>query len=141
MRLHADLQNKGVRCWFAPHDIQGGKPTHEQIDQAIQLFERVLLILSDSSIDSGWVKIEIHKTRKREIKEKRRMLFPLGLVDYEALMRWECIDADILEDSARVIREYYVPDFSKWKNHDSYQVEFEKLLRDLKPEAHPLSGQ
>jgi hypothetical protein len=20
-RLHADLQNKGVRCWFAPHDI------------------------------------------------------------------------------------------------------------------------
>ncbi len=56
-------------------------------------------------------------------------------------MRWECIDADIREDSARVIREYYVPDFSKWKNHDSYQVEFEKLLRDLKPEAHPLSGQ
>src|SRR5262249_1190399 len=23
-RIHADLQNKGVRCWFAPHDIQGG---------------------------------------------------------------------------------------------------------------------
>jgi len=20
-RLHADLQNKGVRCWFAPHDL------------------------------------------------------------------------------------------------------------------------
>lgn len=24
-RLHADLQAKGVRCWFAPHDIQGRK--------------------------------------------------------------------------------------------------------------------
>ena len=24
-RLHTDLQAKGVRCWFAPHDIQGGK--------------------------------------------------------------------------------------------------------------------
>jgi hypothetical protein len=24
-RLHGDLQNKGVRCWFAPHDIKGGK--------------------------------------------------------------------------------------------------------------------
>jgi hypothetical protein len=22
-RLYADLQNKGVRCWFAPHDVQG----------------------------------------------------------------------------------------------------------------------
>jgi hypothetical protein len=21
-RLHADLQNKGVRCWFAPHDLR-----------------------------------------------------------------------------------------------------------------------
>ena len=23
-RLHADLQNKGVRCWFAPHDMPIG---------------------------------------------------------------------------------------------------------------------
>ena len=23
-RLHADLQNKGVRCWFAPHDLPIG---------------------------------------------------------------------------------------------------------------------
>jgi uncharacterized protein YjbI with pentapeptide repeats len=28
-RIHADLQNKGVRCWFAPHHIQGGKKIHE----------------------------------------------------------------------------------------------------------------
>jgi hypothetical protein len=24
-RLYGDLQANGVRCWFAPHDIQGGK--------------------------------------------------------------------------------------------------------------------
>jgi hypothetical protein len=23
-RLHADLQNNGVRCWFAPHDMRIG---------------------------------------------------------------------------------------------------------------------
>jgi hypothetical protein len=34
--LHCDLQNKGVRCWFAPHDIAGGKKIHEQIDSAIR---------------------------------------------------------------------------------------------------------
>jgi hypothetical protein len=45
-RLHADLQNKGVRCWFAPHDIQAGKKIHEQIDEAIRRYERLLLILS-----------------------------------------------------------------------------------------------
>jgi len=36
-RLYADLQNKGVRCWFAPHDIQGGRKVHEQLDEAIRL--------------------------------------------------------------------------------------------------------
>src|SRR5205085_2129235 len=44
-RLYADLQSSGVRCWFAPHDIQGGKRLEEQIDRAIRVHERVLLIL------------------------------------------------------------------------------------------------
>src|SRR5208282_2198845 len=42
-RLYADLQNKGVRCWFAPHDIQAGKKIHEQIDAAIRMHEKLLL--------------------------------------------------------------------------------------------------
>src|SRR6266516_4310672 len=60
-RLHADLQNKGVRCWFAPHDVQGGRKLHEQIDQAIRAHERLLLILSSHSMKSEWVKTEIEK--------------------------------------------------------------------------------
>ena len=35
-RLYADLQNKGVRCWFAPHDMAPGQKIHEQIDAAIR---------------------------------------------------------------------------------------------------------
>jgi uncharacterized protein YjbI with pentapeptide repeats len=134
-RLHADLQDKGVRCWFAPHDIQGGKKIHEQIDEAIRLYDRLLLILSRDSMESEWVKTEISKARKREVREKRRMLFPVGLVDFERLRNWECFDADTGKDSAREIREYFIPDFSKWKDHDSYQEAFDRLLKDLKAEA------
>jgi hypothetical protein len=75
-RLHADLQDKGVRCWFAPHDIQGGKKIHEQIDEAIRLYDRLLLILSRDSMESKWVKTEIANARGREERENRRMLFP-----------------------------------------------------------------
>lgn len=131
-RLHADLQAKGVRCWFAPHDMQGGKKLHEQIDQAIRVHDKLLLILSDASMASEWVKTEIAKARKREARENRRMLFPVRLVEFSKLRDWECFDADAGKDSAREIREYYVPDFSNWKDHDSYQREFNKLLRDLK---------
>ncbi len=65
-RLYADLQNQGVRCWFAPHDIQAGKKIHEQIDEAIRVHEKLLLILSPDSMNSEWVKTEIRKARKRE---------------------------------------------------------------------------
>jgi TIR domain len=81
-RLDADLQNNGVRCWFAPHDIRGGKKIHEQIDAAIRMHERLLLILSVDSMKSPWVKTEIHKARKREIAEKRRILFPVSIVPF-----------------------------------------------------------
>jgi uncharacterized protein YjbI with pentapeptide repeats len=131
-RLHADLQDNGVRCWFAPHDIQGGKKIHEQIDEAIRIYDRLLLVLSGHSINSEWVRTEIAKARKRELRENRRMLFPVRLVDYETLRDWECFDADTGKDSAREIREYFIPDFSNWRDHDHYQQAFQSLLKDLK---------
>lgn len=130
-RLHADLQNSGVRCWFATHDIAGGKKIHEQIDEAIRLYDRLLLILSDNSMKSSWVETEISKARKRELREKRRMLFPVRLVGFDELQAWECFDADTGKDSAREIREYFIPDFSNWKNHESYKAALDRLIRDL----------
>jgi uncharacterized protein YjbI with pentapeptide repeats len=131
-RLHADLQNKDVRCWFAPHDIQGGKKLHEQIDEAIRVYDRLLLILSEASMNSEWVKTEIANARQKELALGRRVLFPITLVPFETIKRWGNFDADIGKDSAREIREYYIPDFSDWKNHDKYQHAFERLLKDLK---------
>ena len=131
-RLYADLQNKGVRCWFAPHHIQGGKKLHEQIDEAIRLHDKLLLILSPHSMESEWVKTEIAKARKRELRDQRRVLFPILLAPFETLRDWECFDADTGKDSAREIREYFIPNFSNWKNHDSYQEAFRRLISDLK---------
>ena len=135
-RLHADLQAKGVRCWFAPHDVKAGEKLHEQIDQAIRLHDRLLLILSEDSMKSEWVKTEIAKARKRELKEGKRVLFPVRLVEFETLRDWECFDSDTGKDSAREIREYFIPDFANWKDHDSFQNGVERLLKDLKsPDA------
>jgi uncharacterized protein YjbI with pentapeptide repeats len=131
-RLYADLQNKGVRCWFAPHDAQGGKKLHEQIDEAIRLHDKLLLILSRHSMENEWVKTEIAKARKREVRDQRRVLFPIRVAPFENLRDWECFDADTGKDSAREIREYFIPDFSNWKNHDSYQEAFQRLISDLK---------
>ena len=47
----------------------------------------------------------------------------------------QAFDADTGKDSAREVREYFIPDFSNWKDHDSYQAGFQRLLRDLKAEG------
>ncbi len=60
------------------------------------------------------------------------MLFPVRLVELETLSDWECFDADTGKDSAREVREFFIPDFSNWKDHDSYKAAFDGLLRDLK---------
>jgi hypothetical protein len=57
-RLYADLQANGIRCWFAPHSIKGGRKIREQLDEAIRLHDRLLLILSDHSMNSEWVQTE-----------------------------------------------------------------------------------
>jgi hypothetical protein len=136
-RLYADLQNKGVRCWFAPHDIKGGRKLHEQIDEAIRVYDRLLLILSEPSMNSEWVNTEIANARQRESREKRQMLFPISLVPFEQIRDWKAFDSDTGKDSAREVREYFIPDFSNWKDHDSYQKSFDRLLKDLKAEGNP----
>lgn len=140
-KLYSDLQAKGVRCFYAPEDMAGGKKLHEQIDEAILLHDRLLLILSTASMASKWVKTEIAKARKREEKEKRRVLFPVRLVSFEDIQHWECFDADTGIDSAKEIREYFIPDFSNWKDHDQYKKAFERLLKDLKAETEKAAAQ
>ncbi len=131
-RLHADLQAKGVRCWFAPEDMKAGRKLHEQIDEAIRLHDKLLLILSEHSMSSKWVKTEIANARAREEQEDKQLLFPITLAPFEEVKKWKLFDAEIGDDSAREIREYFIPDFSNWKDHDSYQTAFQRLVKDLK---------
>lgn len=133
-RLYADLQTKGVRCWFAPHDIRGGRKIHEQINEAIGIFDRLILILSTSSMNSEWVKTEIRKARAREVRDKVRVLFPISMVPFQSIRDWECFDADTGKDVAVEIREYYIPDFSNWNDNQAYQRVFDELITDLKTE-------
>ena len=130
-RLYADLQANGVRCWYAPHDMEPGKYIHEQIDGAIKCHDRLLLILSESSIASEWVKTEIRKAKKREVEEGKQVLFPISLVEYPILEKWEFIDSKGI-DLAEEIRKYYIP-CTGWKtDHAAYKKEFNRLLKAFK---------
>jgi uncharacterized protein YjbI with pentapeptide repeats len=123
-RLHADLQDKGVRCWFAPEDLKIGDEFRSRIDESIQVHDRLLLILSEHSVKSRWVQKEVETAFEKEGKENRMVLFPVRTD--EAVMQSE------VGWAADIRRQRHIGDFRQWKDHDTYQKAFQRLLRDLK---------
>lgn len=131
-RLHGRMREAGLRVWFAPEDIQGGMKLHEQIETAIRVYDKLLIVLSESSLRSEWVMDELRKGFKAERDSGKRKLFPVRLTDYETLQRWECRDSVSGKDLAEEVRQYFIPDFSNWKDHDLFGTAFSRLLNDLK---------
>jgi uncharacterized protein YjbI with pentapeptide repeats len=140
-RLHDRMQEAGLRTWFAPEDMRWGQKLHEQLDHAIQHFDKLLLVLTATSMHSPWVEFELRTALAREQREQRRVLFPLRLVDFAAIQAWQCLDADTGKDLAREIRAYYIPgDFSHWQDPAAFEAAFTRLLRDLKAAERPPEG-
>jgi len=124
-RLHADLQNKGVRCWFAPHDLKIGDRFQEEIEQSIRLYEKLLIILSENSVNSDWVEREVQAAMEKERRSPGdTMLFPIRLDDavMQSNRAW----------AADIRRTRHIGNFREWKDHHSLKSAFERLLRDLK---------
>jgi len=66
-RLHADLQARGVRCWYFPADARGGRPLEEEIfDRGIRLYGKVVVICSAHSVASEPVQKEIKAAWDKE---------------------------------------------------------------------------
>jgi hypothetical protein len=123
-RLHADLQNKGVRCWFAPHDLRIGAKTWDAIDEAIRLRDKLLVILSEASIASDWVEDEVNKAYAEERDRNETVLFPIRIDD--TVMTTP-------EPWARKLRDQRnIGGFCAWEKPAEYQKSLERLLRDLK---------
>jgi len=120
------LQNKGVHCWFAPKDLKTGDRIRPEIDKAIQLLDKLLIVISKNSVKSPWVEKEVETAFEKERRQKRTVLFPIRSDD--AVMRTKQAWA------ADIRRARHIGDFSDWKNHGEYQKAFGRLIRDLKAE-------
>jgi TIR domain/Pentapeptide repeats (8 copies) len=128
-RLYADLKNKGVRCWFAPHDMSIGDKIRDRIDESIRRYDKLLLVLSEYSMMSEWVEDELEAALEkerlaRERGEEQTVLFPVRLDDV--------VKTTTKAWAAKLRRQRHIGDFRNWKNHDEYQKALSRLLRDLK---------
>ncbi len=122
--LHSQLQSKGARVWLATVDLRIGDRFRARIDEAIRLYDKLLLVLSKDSVMSPWVEAEVEAAFEKERKQRRIVLFPIRLDD--AVMETEEAWA------ADIRRTRYIGDFREWKNLDRFKEALRRLLRDLK---------
>jgi TIR domain len=82
-RICAFLEERGIRCWIAPRDVRPGRRYGEEIVNAIQNANAVILILSESANASKFVEREIERAvnygkptlpvRVREVQPSRSL--------------------------------------------------------------------
>jgi hypothetical protein len=123
-RLHADLQNKGVRCWFAPEDMKIGDRIRPRIDETIRIYDKLLLVLSKTSVTSQWVEQEVETALARERQQGTTILFPVRIDNM--IMTLETGWPALIRNTRNI------GDFQGWETHGVYQKAFNRLLQDLK---------
>jgi hypothetical protein len=123
-RLYADLQNKGVRCWFAPHDLAIGAKSWDAIDEAIRVRDKVLLVLSQAAIESDWVEDEVNKAYAEERERKTTVLFPIRIDDSVMTTKepW----------ARKLLDQRNIGNFLRWNEPSEYNKSVDRVLRDLK---------
>jgi hypothetical protein len=123
-RLKRDLEEAGFECWFAPDKLSVGANIRPQIDEAIRRHAKVVLILSQHSIDSPWVEDEAESTFENEKAARGPLLFPLR------------IDSSVLNTqvswAAKIRRQRNIGDFSCWGDEDKYMAALQRLITDLR---------
>jgi hypothetical protein len=132
-RLYADLQNKGVRCWFAPEDLKIGDRIRPRIDETIRLYDKLLLVLSKTSVASQWVEQEVETALARERQQGTTILFPVRIDD--TVMTLETGWPALIRNTRNI------GDFRRWKTHGVYKQAFDRLLRDLKAAERQPEGE
>jgi len=124
-RLYADLQANNVAVWYFPEDAKWGESVWGEIDRSIKIYDKLIVVCSENSLQSGPVNREIERALNREDKESKNILFPITLDDY--------VFADWEHPRKTDVLSKVIGDFRGWnRNEAEYDAAFGRLLKALK---------
>jgi hypothetical protein len=108
-----------------------GDLIRDSIDKAIRIYDKLLLILSQSSVESQWVRFEVEAALEKEHQRGTSVLFPIRLD--------ESVMTTTTSWAAMLRRERHIGDFTMWRDYDHYQKGLQRLIRDLQSQGKPPS--
>jgi hypothetical protein len=129
-RLYKKMREYKIPCWMDDHQLLPGDDIIEQIEKGIREYDKVLVICSEHSLNSGWVEIEIEKAIQKEERlrkdkqEKVFIIIPLNLDGY--LFKWA-------NGKASILRARLAADFIGWeKNWRKFNAQVERIATALR---------
>lgn len=123
-KLHKDLSKNGVPCWYAPEDMKIGSSIRKTIVENIKTYDKLILVLSKSSICSRWVEFETENARSKADRTGQDVLFPIRIDNsiINSRRHWVTSIRDIVN----------IGDFTEWENPQSYRLALKRILYDLR---------
>lgn len=123
-KLHHFLTSNKIKCWFAPEDLKIGDKIRSSTDVAINLQDKVILIISKNSLNNQWVENEVEKALERERKEDKIVLFPLAIDNkiFETNSGW----------ASYLLNTRNIAFFSEWHDENEFLKVANRVIRDLK---------
>lgn len=125
-KLCEDLRNLGIRCWLATDAFMRRNRSHAIFDSAVKLHDKIIMILSENSIDKDWIENEYVYAIQKEMQSGVTSLVPISLDDAVACSEkpW----------ATKMRRLRYIYDFSTWQENDSYEESLSYLIAGLNAE-------
>ena len=134
-RLHDALQGRGIRCWLDEHQLVPGDHVHRSVDEAVRLWDKVLLCCSQASLNSWWVDKEIQKALQKEerlFKERGKevlAIIPLNLDGYIFDPQWT-------DWKQQHVTSRLAANFQGWEQDNAlFETQFEKVVKALRTDA------
>jgi len=136
--LFNTLQGRGIRCWFAPEQLQPGQRIDEGINRGIQYWDKVIFCASKSSLtEKWWVDFELDKAFDKEmnlqqqLRAKVGVLISLNLDDYIFEEEYE------VHPRSSLIKTNLVADFVGWRNDmNKFNQEIRNVIKSLKTSSN-----
>jgi len=127
-RLYADLRAKDVQAYYFPKNARWGETVWGEIGRGIERHDKVVVVCSKNSLQSGPVLREIERALNREDREGKNFLLPIRIDDY----LFECWEHPRKADVVSKV----VGDFRGWdQSPEKYDAAFRNLLRALEADG------
>jgi acyl carrier protein len=132
--LHDRLQGQGIRGWVDEHEMLPGDDLHEGIDRGIQLWDKVLLCASKSSLTSWWVDGEISRAFQKEaplMKERGKKILALIPLNLDGFL----FSDEYQSGKKTEIKSRVAANFVGWEKDPAlFDRELGKVIRALRTE-------